>query len=223
MLDLTVKCTSEVKVPPQVASTQVVLPPATVAHTGTAAGTSMAFVSPPAPVVEQPGVHAKGFPTLRLVESPEYTSVVRMVIPVSLAHAAVGSSWSLLVTCRRPFRPTVYKRGPHRMLRTRTVCSMCHRFHQDSSFGFLGGADRLRLEGSYCRRRWMTLMIRFWVIRSPMRGVNIFRGQNPHCRSLCTRGRQVWPFYWILRYVRLCWLRCPPHCRRRGPQPLPLL
>ena len=59
------------KVPPQATSTQVVLPPATVAHTGTAAGISTPFVSTLAPVVEQPGVHAKGFPTLRLVESPE--------------------------------------------------------------------------------------------------------------------------------------------------------
>ena len=45
----------------------------------------------------------------------------------------------------------------------------------------------------------MTLMIQFWVIRSLMRCVNIFRGQNPHCRCLCTRGRQVRPFCWILR------------------------
>ena len=51
-LDLTVKCTSEVKVPPPTASTQVVLPQATIAHTGTAAGTSKPFVSTPAPVVE---------------------------------------------------------------------------------------------------------------------------------------------------------------------------
>ena len=49
-----------------------------------------------------------------------------------------------------------------------------------------------------------------------MHSVNIFRGQNPHCRCLCTRGRQVRPFCWILRYVGRCWLRGPPHCRRRG-------
>ena len=70
-LDLTVKCTSGVKVPPPGASTQGVLPPATVAHIMTAAGTSTPFVATPAPVVEQPGVHAKGFPTLRSLESPE--------------------------------------------------------------------------------------------------------------------------------------------------------
>ena len=70
-LDLTVKCTSRVKVPPLGSSTQVVQPPATVDHTGIAAGTSTPFVSSPAPVVEQPGVQAKEFPTLRLVDSPE--------------------------------------------------------------------------------------------------------------------------------------------------------
>ena len=93
------------------------------------------------------------------------------------------------------------------MFRTRAVCSMCRRFHKDSSFGLLEGASRLRLEGSYCRRRWRTLMIRFWVIRSLMCGVKSFRGQNPNCHCRCMRGRQVRPFCWILQYFRLCWLR----------------
>ena len=93
--DLSVKCTSEVKVPPQAASTQVVLPPATVAHTGTAAGTSTPFVSTPAPVVEQPGVHAKGFPTLRLVESPELLPSFGWSSP-SPSPRYVGSSGGLV-------------------------------------------------------------------------------------------------------------------------------
>ena len=131
-LDLTVKCTYGVEVPLPGDSTQVVLPPATVAHQGTAAGMSTPFVATPATVVEQ-----LGFPTLWLV-----TSVVQTVVPVSLAHAAVGNSVRLVAA--------LFTGGPHRMLRTRTVCSLCHRFHQDSSFG---GADRLRLEGFYCRRR----------------------------------------------------------------------
>ena len=70
-LDLTVVCTSGVKVPPPGASTQVVLPPATVAGTVTAIGTSTTFVAIPAPVLEQPGMQAKEFPTLRLSESPK--------------------------------------------------------------------------------------------------------------------------------------------------------
>ena len=82
-LDLRVKCTSGVKVPPPGPSTQVVLPSreATVDHTGIAAGTSTPFVSTPAPVVGQPGVQAKGFPTLRLVESPELLPLFRLSSP----------------------------------------------------------------------------------------------------------------------------------------------
>ena len=37
----------------------------------TAVGTSTPFVATPAPVVEQPEMHAKEFPTLRLSESPD--------------------------------------------------------------------------------------------------------------------------------------------------------
>ena len=77
------------------ASTQVLLPSATVDHTGIAAGMSTPFVSTLAPVVEQPGVQAKGFPTLGLVES-RVASIVRTVVPVSLSHAAVGSSGGLV-------------------------------------------------------------------------------------------------------------------------------
>ena len=149
-LDLTVKRTSGVKVPPPGASTQVVLPPATVDHAEIAAGTSTPFISTPAPVVEQPEVQAKGFPTLQLVESPPSyfrRSDGRPRLPRPRCRGEQRR------TRRRPFPPTVYSRGPHRMLRTWTVCSMCHRFHQDSSFGLLAGADRLRREGCYCRRR----------------------------------------------------------------------
>ena len=39
-----------------------------------------------------------------------------------------------------------------------------------------------------------------------MRGVNSFRGQNPHSLCLCMRGHQVRPFCCILQYFRLCWL-----------------
>ena len=129
-LDLTVKCTS-------------------VAHAVTATSTSTPFVATPAPVVEQPGVHAKGFLTPGYWSSPSYfrRSDCRPRLPRPRCRGEQRR------TRRRPFHPTVYRRSPHRMLRTRTVCSLCHRFHQDSSFSLLGGADRLRLEGSYCRRR----------------------------------------------------------------------
>ena len=41
-------------------------------------------------------------------------------------------------THRLPSRPTGYVRGTLRMFRTRVVCLMCHRFHQDSLFGLPG-------------------------------------------------------------------------------------
>ena len=38
-------------------------------------------------------------------------------------------------------------------------------------------------------------MIQFWVIRSHMRELNSFRGQNPHYHCLCKHGRRVRPFF----------------------------
>ena len=79
----------------------VVLPPATVAHTVTAAGMSTPFIATPAPVVEQPGVHAKGFPTLRLLESPE-------LLP-SFGLSSPSPSPTLLSP---PFSPNRVQAGP---------------------------------------------------------------------------------------------------------------
>ena len=155
------------------------------------------------------GYACQGVSDTSAVTVPRVASIVRTVVLVSLTHAAVGSSGGLVAALfAQPCSGGAL-----------SGCSG----HQDSSFGLLKRASRLRLEGSYCQRRWSTLMIRFWVIRSHMRGVKSFRGQNPHCRCRCMRGRQVRPFCWTLQYCRLCWLRGPPHCRRRGPRPLPLL
>ena len=52
-------------------STQVVLPPATVASRVTAIGTNTPVVAAPAPVVEQPQIHAGELPKIQLPESPE--------------------------------------------------------------------------------------------------------------------------------------------------------
>ena len=95
-LDLIVVCTSGVKVPPPGVSTQVVLPPATVASTVTAIGMNTPVVAAPAPVVEQLEIHAGELPKLQLPESPRVASVVQTVVLVSLAYAAVGSSRGLV-------------------------------------------------------------------------------------------------------------------------------
>ena len=55
-------------------------------------------------------------------------------------------------TSRLPSHPTEYVRGTLRTFRTRAVCLMCHRFHQDSSFVPPGKAEQPRRRGFYCRQ-----------------------------------------------------------------------
>ena len=62
-LDLTVMCITGVEI--------LQLGASTVANTVTAVDTSTPFVATPAPVVEEPGMQAKEFPTLQLSESPD--------------------------------------------------------------------------------------------------------------------------------------------------------
>ena len=107
-LGLTAKCTSGVKVPPLGASTQVVLPPATVDHTEIAADTSTPFVSTPAPVVEQPEVQAKGFPTLWLVESPESLPSFGWPSP----SPSPTLPWGAAEDSSPPFSPNRVQSGP---------------------------------------------------------------------------------------------------------------
>ena len=94
-LDLTVMCTPGVEVLQPGAYAQVVLPPATVANTVTAVDMSTPFVATPAPVVEQPGMQAKKFPT-PTVGVPQLASVARTVVLVFLTHAAMGNSRGLV-------------------------------------------------------------------------------------------------------------------------------
>ena len=89
---MTVLCTSGVMAPPPGISTQVVLPLATVVSTVNAVSTSTPFVVTPVPVMEQPGVQAQEFFDTLAVRVPGVASVIRTVVLVSLAHAAVGSS-----------------------------------------------------------------------------------------------------------------------------------
>ena len=55
-------------------------------------------------------------------------------------------------THRLPSHPTEYVRGTLRTFRTRAVCLMCHRFHQDSSFVLPGKVEQPRRRGFYCRQ-----------------------------------------------------------------------
>ena len=106
-LDLTVMCTSGVKVPTPGASTQFVLPPATVAGTMTAVVTSTPFVATPAPVVEQPGMHARDFPTLRLSESPELLPSFGL----SSSSPSPTLPWGAAEDSSPPFSPNCVQAG----------------------------------------------------------------------------------------------------------------
>ena len=169
MLVLTVVCTSRVKFLPPGASV-------------TAIGTSMPFVATPVPVVEQPGMQAKEFQTVLLSESP----ILLPSFGLLFVSPSPTLPWGAAEDSLPPFLPNRAQVGRSQAVQDED--SSWHRFHRDSSFGLHEGARRLQLEGSCCRRRWMTLMILFWVIRSLMRDVNRFRGQNPLSLCLC-----VWP------------------------------
>ena len=64
--------------PGHVPTSSACLPRRIVAGTVTAVDTSTPFVAAPAPIVEQPGMHAREFLTLRLSESPELLSSFRL-------------------------------------------------------------------------------------------------------------------------------------------------
>ena len=182
-LDLTVVCTTSAVVPTPGGPSATVVPPAAVANDKIDVGTSVPVVTAPALVVEQPSSPVR--------EGVHVVEPLQPLLP-RLPHQHYRGEQRK--TRHHHFRLTVFMWNALRMFRTKTVCLMCHHSHQDSSFGHLEGVSRLRLRGYYCRRRWMTSMIRFWVIRSHMRDVNIFRVPS----VLACVCRLVRPSCWIL-------------------------
>ena len=153
-LDLTVVCTTSAVVPPPGTSSDTVVPLAAVANDGIDVGTSVPVVTAPAPVMEQPPSPGREGPmSLSLCSRCFLCPDGRPHLP----HQRYRGSSGRVVA-------TIFANCALRMFRTKTVYFMCHRFRQDSSFGHLEGVSRLRLWGYYCRRRWTTSMIRFWVI-----------------------------------------------------------
>ena len=147
-LDLTAVCTTSAVVPPPGVSSDTVVPPATVANEGIDVGTSVPVVTAPAQVVEQPSSPVRrGFMLLSF-----YSRCFRCLDGrPRLPHQRYRGEQRK--TRHHHFRLIVFKRDVLRMFRTRTVCLMCHRFRQDSSFGHHEGVSRIRLRGYYCRRR----------------------------------------------------------------------
>ena len=100
-------CTSGVKVPPPGVSTQVVLPPATVASKVTDIGTNTPVVAAPAPDVEQPGIHALELPIPQLRESPELLPSFR----VSPSSPSPTLLWGAAEDSSPPFSPNHVQAG----------------------------------------------------------------------------------------------------------------
>ena len=220
-LDLTVMCTSGVKVPTPGASTQVVLPPATMAGTVTAVGTNTLFVATSAPVVEQPGMHAREFPTLRLSESPELlpsfglsSSSPSPTLPwgaaedssppfspnrVQAGHSQdVPDEGSLFNVS--PLSPGLFFRPPRGSKSPPTGGVLLPTTLDDFDDSVLGDPiTYARCEKFPGSESPLSLLVYAWLSGSAFL-------LDPT----------------VLQYFRLCWLRGPPHCRRRGPRPLPL-
>ena len=142
-------CTSGVKDPPPGAFTQVVLPPATVASTVTAVGTSTPFVATPAPVVEQPGIQANEFPTLRLSDSPKLLPSFGL----SFSSPSPTLPWGAAEDSSPPVLPNRVQVGCSQDVPDEDSSFSVSPLSRVSSVGLHEGARRLRLKGSYCRRR----------------------------------------------------------------------
>ena len=100
-LDLTVMCTPGAMVLQLGASAQVALPPDTVANRVAVFDTSTPSVATPAPVVVQPGLKAKEFPTLRLSESPDLLLSFRL----SSSSSSPTLPWGTAEDSSPPFSP----------------------------------------------------------------------------------------------------------------------
>ena len=217
-MDLTVVCMTSAVVPPPGVSSDTVVPPATVANDEIDVGTSVPVVTAPAPVVEQPSSAVR--------EGVHVVEPLQPLLPLSERSSSSSSPtlpWGAAEDLSPPFSPNCVQAGCSQDVPDEDSLFNVSPLSPRLLFRPSRGVSRLRLRGYYCRRRWTTSMIRFWVIRSHMRGVNIFRGQSLQCSCLCMRGRLVRTSGWILQYFRLCWLRGSPLCWRWGPRPLLLL
>ena len=149
MLDLTVMCTPDTEILQPGAAAQGVPPPGTMTNTVAGFDTSTPVVATLVPVVGQPDPKAKELPTLRLSESSDLLPSFGL----SSSSSSPTLPWGSAEDSSPSFSPTGCVRGTLRMFRARVVCLMCHRFHQNSSFGLLGRAEQPRLRGvllPYC-------------------------------------------------------------------------
>ena len=217
-MDLTVVCTTSVVVPPPGASSDTVVPPAIVANDEIDVGTSVPVVTAPAPVVEQPSSPVR--------EGVHVVEPLEPLLPLSGWSSSSSSPmlpWGAAEDSSPPFSPNCVQAGCSQDVPDKDSLFNVSLLSPELLFRPSRGGQSPPAEGVLLPMTLDDSMIRFWVIRSQMRGVNIFRDQSPQCLCPCMRGRLVRPSCWILQYFRLCWLQGPPLCRRRGPRPLLLL
>ena len=143
--------------------------------------TSMPFVATPAPVVEQPGMQAKEFPTPRLSESPKFLPSFGL----SSSSPSPTLPWGAAEDSSPPFLPNRVQEGRSQAVPDEESSFSVSPLSPGLFFRPPRGSTSPPAGGVLLP---MTLMIRFWVICSLMRGVNSFRGQNPLSLCLC-----VWP------------------------------
>ena len=147
-LDMTVMCSPEPEILQPGVAAQGVPPPDTVTNTVAGFDTSTPAVATPAPVVGQPEPQAKDFPTLWLSESSDLLPSFGL----SSSSSSPMLPWGTADDSSPSFSPNRVREGHSQNVPARVVCLMCHRFHQDSSYGILRRAEQPRLKGFYCQR-----------------------------------------------------------------------
>ena len=149
-MDLTVVCTTSAVVPPPGASSDTVVPPATVANDEIDVGTSVSVITAPAPVVEQPSSPVR--------EGVHVVEPLQPLLP-RLPHQRYRGEQRK--TCHHHF---CLNAGCSRDVPDEDSLFNLSPFSPELLFQPSRGGQSPPLRGYYCRRRWTTSMIRFWVI-----------------------------------------------------------
>ena len=144
-LDLTVVCMTSAVVPPPGASSDTIVPPAAVANDEIDVRTSVPVVTAPAPVVEQPSSLVR--------EGVHVVEPLQLLLPLSGRSSSSTSP-----------TPNCVHAGCSQDVRDEDSLFNVSPLSPGLLFRPSRGVSRLQLRGYYCRRRWTTSMIRFWVI-----------------------------------------------------------
>ena len=141
-------------------------------------------------MVGQPDPQAKDFPTLCLSESSDLLPSFGLSSSSS-SFSSPTLPWGIAEDSSPSFSPNWVREGP-----SQNASGEGSLFNvSPPSPGLVvrstqeGGAAPS--EGVLLPTMLGTSMIRFLDIRSLMRELNSFQGQNPHCHCLCTHGHRI--------------------------------